>query len=84
MKGKSLIVLALSSNLISCGSVLDTIVYLNKTDAEHYDKSSCENGAPSLPNEPRRTGCVNNISKEQNNEDFRRYKIERDIYLNEK
>jgi len=51
------------------------------TDSRLYDKYVCEDGELSPPTAPSRQGCNNNKSSLENDEDFQRYKIERDIYL---
>ena len=68
--------------LSGCGTVLEHLAEDEMTDSQLYDKYVCEDGEPSPPMVSLRRGCVNDKAPEENYEDFKRYKVERDIYLN--
>ena len=84
MNTKSLLILLFSIITIGCEALIEAERVLNSSNIESYDHGICNSGEPSRPNEPKRGGCVNNISEDENREAYINYKTERDLYLNEK
>lgn len=75
--------------MASCGFLAETtIATMFGTDSgkDIYDREVCMKGDPSPPGVERRMKydgelCVNDLSRPENDEAFRRYELERELYL---
>ena len=81
---KKITTLSLSIYIISsCSTALDIYDTAHKTDFEIYDDTVCHHGEPLPPSQPKRAGCVNDKSEQDNFSDFLHYKKEREEYFDE-